>query len=130
MPQAIDLVIKNAAAVDKTFTLINPAAGDGGLASWYLKEGTISAVFPAITAVARKTGNDSRKLQLKIVLPSSFTDSVTGKTMTDSAAESNITVSIPNSFPESLKADFVAYVTNTVKHALVQAMMKDAYPAT
>lgn len=32
MPQATDLVIKNAAGTDKTFTLITPAAGYGSLA--------------------------------------------------------------------------------------------------
>lgn len=54
MPQATDLVINNGAGtpVAKTFTLMAPAAGDNSLASWALKEGTISSVFPKITALA------------------------------------------------------------------------------
>ena len=47
MPQAIDIVIYNGAStpVEKTFTLIAPAAGDGSYANWRLKEGTIASVF-------------------------------------------------------------------------------------
>lgn len=130
MPQATDLIVKNGAAVDKTFTLINPAAGDGGVASWALKEGVISAVFPIFTASATRTGNSSRQLRTKFRLPSSFTDSVSGQTMVASAAEMNVTVAIPETFPESLKADFVAYATNLLNTALVKALIKDAYPAT
>lgn len=132
MPQATDLVVKNGAAtpVDKTFVLISPAAGDGGVAEWALKEGTISSVFPQFTAMARTTGNQSRQLRLKVRLPSSYNDTVTGKTNVDTAAEFNGTFSIPSSYPEALKPDFVAYCTNLVNTALVKAMIKDAYPAT
>lgn len=130
MPQATDLVIKDGSAVDKTFSLINPAAGDGGVAMWALKEGVISSVFPQLTAVATKTGNRSRKLSVKMRVPSSFTDSVTGLTNVSSAAEMNASFTIPDDLPETLKPDFVAYCTNGLKTALLQAMIRDAYPAT
>lgn len=130
MPQATDLVIKNGAAVDKTFTLISPAAGDGGIAQWALKEGTISSVFPVITASANRTGNNSRNLKIKFKQPSSFTDSVTGLTNVNSAAEMNVTFSIPASYPEALKADFVAFAVNALNTALFKSMIKDAYSAT
>lgn len=132
MPQATDLVIKNGAVtpVDKTFALITPAAGDGGIAEWALKEGTISSVFPRLTASAAKTGRGSRNLKIKFRLPSSYTDSVTGLTNVGSAAEHNSTTTIPDNFPETLKNDFVAFATNAYKTALIQAMFKDASPAT
>lgn len=132
MPQATDLVIPNGAGtpVNKTFSLISPAAGDGGIAEWALKEGTISAVFPRLTASAQKTQNSSRNLKIKMRLPSSYADAVTGLTNVGSAAELNCTVSVPNNFPETLKADFVAFSTNLFQQALIKAMMRDAIPAT
>lgn len=132
MPHAIDLVINNGAGtpVAKTFSLISPAAGDGGIAEWALKEGSISAVFPRITASAQKTSHNSRNLKVKFRMPSSFTDSVTGLTNVGSAAEVNATVAVPNDFPETLKADFVAFSVNLFQQALIKAMMRDATPAT
>lgn len=132
MPQATDLVIKNGAGtpVDKTFTLMAPAAGDNSVATWALKEGTISSVFPKITALARKTTNQSRTLQVKLRLPSSYTDTVTGLTKVASAFEFNGSISVPDDFPENLKPDAVAFTANLLNHALIKAMMRDAVPAT
>lgn len=126
MAQAANLVVKNNAAADKTFALITPAAGDGGVARWALKEGSISSIFPTFSAMADATKNNSRKLSLKFRMPSSFTDTVTGKTLVGSAGEFNGTISIPNDFPELLKADFVAFATNIFASALVKEMMRDA----
>lgn len=131
MPQATDLTIKNAANVDKTFALLTPASGDGGVARWALKEGTISSVFPSITCSAvANPSRDSRAAHIKIHVPSSYTDSVTGKTNVDTGAEVNVKVAMPNTFPEANKPDFVAYVTNAINTALLKAVIKDALPAT
>lgn len=132
MPQATSLVVKNGAAtpVDKTFDLITPAAGDGSLAQWALKEGVISSVFPTLTAMTGRTNNSSRNLKIKLRLPSSYTDSVTGRTLVASGAEMNATFSVPGDFPEILKADFVAYCTNVLMTGLFKDMIRDAIPAT
>lgn len=132
MPQAVDLVINNGAGtpVAKTFTLMAPAAGDNSLATWKLKEGTISSVFPLITALARQTGNQSRTAQIKLRVPSSYTDTVTGLTKVGSAFEANISVSVPDDFPEALKNDAVAFAANLVNATLIKSMMRDASPAT
>lgn len=129
MPQAANIVVKNAANVDKTFTLIAPASGDGGIAEWALKEGAISGVFPRLTASTARTGNRSRKLQLKVRVPSSYVDSITGNTVTGPAVEFNGTISVPDDFPEAGKADHVAYVTGLLSSALIKNMLLDAYPA-
>lgn len=132
MPQATDLTVNNGAGtpVAKTFSLISPAAGDGGIAEWALKEGTISAVFPKLTASANKTPTGGRVLKVKFSLPSSFTDSVTGLTNVSSRAQMNATFSVPDSFPEASKADFVAFCVNSLETSLLKAMIRDAYPAT
>lgn len=130
MPQQIDLVLKNGSNVDKTFAAITPAAGDGGLARWALKEGTISAVFPIVTAMSRKNQNQVRVLSVKFRLPSSYTDTVTGLTNVSSSAEVNIQVTIPQTYPEALKNDFAAFTKNLVANALINSMIRDALPAT
>lgn len=130
MPQAVDLVLNNGAAVAKTFSLLSPAAGDNSIASWALKEGAISSVFPRITAQARQTGNAARRSQLKVKIPSSYTDTVTGLTKVGSAFEADIYTTVPDDFPEALKNDAVAFVKNLVAHALAQAMIRDGLPAT
>lgn len=132
MPQATDIVINNGAGtpVAKTFILQAPAAGDNSVAGWALKEGTISSVFPRITALARKTGNQARLVQIKFRLPSSYTEAVNGLTRVGSAFEMNLTATVPDDFPESLKNDAVAFSANLIAHTLVKAMMRDALPAT
>lgn len=133
MPQATNLVIKNGAAtpVDKTFTLVTPAAGDNSLAQWRLKEGLIVAQNPAISALTRPTNNRSRQVVLKVRLPSSFSDTaLTGRVVMSSAFEFNGTVSVPDDFPEALKDDAVAYVSNLMGHALIKSMIRDTSPAT
>lgn len=132
MPQATDLVLKNGAGtpVDKTFALYSPAAGDNSVAEWALKEGVIASVFPRISALARRTGNASRKVQLKLRIPSSYTDTVTGLTKVGSAFEADISCSVPDDYPESLKADAIAFTKNLVAHALIQSMIRDGLPAT
>lgn len=130
MPQAVDLVINNAAAVAKTFALINPAAGENSVATWWLREGAINGAFPKITSLARATGNNSRKSQTKLTIPYSYTDAATGLTRVGSAFEANVTVTVPNDYPETLKADGVAYLKNAVANAVLQSVFKDGVPAT
>lgn len=137
MPQATDLTLKNGAStpVDKLFKLISPAAGFGALAEWALKEGSISAVFPRITAMVReaqkKAGRSSSKIsQHRIRVPSSYLDTVTGQTMVNSAFEANITITVPDDYPEASKADAVAFTKNYVNHALFADMVKDGAPAS
>lgn len=132
MPQATDLVINNGAGtpVAKTFTLLAPAAGDNSVATWALKEGTISSVFPRLSCLAKATGNQSRKAQIKLKVPSSYTDTVTGLTKVGSAFEADIYATVPDDFPESLKNDAVAFTVNALQQALFKAVIRDGLPTT
>jgi hypothetical protein len=130
MPQAVDIVLANAAAANKTFALFTPSAGDNSVAWWKLKEGAIASIFPYITTSAKATGNNSRKLQGKLKIPSSYTDTVTGLTKVGSAFEFDFSVSVPDDYPESLKADAVAFAKNLIANTLIQSMIRDGLPAT
>lgn len=129
MPQASTFTMKNGAAtpVEKTFELVSPAAGDGGIATFVLKEGNVSGAFVTVTASAAKTGVRSRKQITKLHMPSSFVDAASGRTSIGSAALVTITVSIPDDFPESMKADLAAYAKNLPAVAQINAAMKDAW---
>lgn len=132
MPQATDITINNGATtpVAKTFNLIAPAAGDGGVAQWALREGPISSVFPTITVSANRTSNRSRKLTGKLVVPSSFQDSVTGLTNVGTQALFTFTMSVPDTFPEALKGDMVAFASNLMNTPLIKTALRDAYSLT
>ncbi len=131
MPQASDITINNGAGtpVAKTFTLIAPAAGDGSYANWRLKEGTISTVFPRI-AIQARAGNAVRKANIKLQIPSSYTDTVTGLTKVGSAFDCDINVTVPDDFPEALKSDAVAFVSNLLANTMVKAVIRDGVPTT
>ena len=130
MPQQINLVVKNGTGVDQTFTALSPAAGDGGVALWALKSGTIAAAFPTLTAVATRNSNDVRTLRVKFGLPSSYNNAVTGLTVVSSKVLMDATFKIPADFPEALKDDWVAYATNLLNTALLKSMIRDGLSAT
>lgn len=136
MPQASNLVIANGATtpVNKTFTLLNPAAGLNSTADWALKEGAVSGVFPRLSALVGNVNAPgrapSKRTSLKVRVPSSYVDSSNGQTMVGSAVEANISITVPSDFPETAKADAIAYIQNFTKHALVTSMVIDGAPAT
>lgn len=133
MPQAPStLVLANGAVtpVNKTFNLLAPSAGYDADCEYALKEGTIATVFPTVTTRVRKTANSSKQARIRVRVPSSFTEAVTGKTVTGSAYEFNGTASMPNDFPESLKPDAIAFTANAIAHAIIKQMMQDMSPLT
>lgn len=140
---ATDLSLKDAAGTARTFTLLTPASGYGQIAEWAYKVGPIATVFPRLTAMARNVVNSQRArmsggrqaaqekvVSLKLVVPSSYMDTVTGLTNVGSAMEFASNVRIPADFPEDKKADAVSFYKEAVAAALIQAMFKDGTPAS
>lgn len=130
MPAATDLVVKNAAGTDKTFTLLYPSAGLGSVAEWALKEGATATVYPTFQLSARKTGNRSKRVPLGVRVPASYTSVTTGLPVVSSTFEFHGVAVVPDDFPDNQKDDAVAYVKNLVGHALVVACMRNGVPAT
>lgn len=125
-----NIVVKNAANADKTFTFVSPAAGYESLATWHLKEGAIQGVFPVLTAMAKPTANKSQVGKLRLRVPSSFVDSSTGQVNVGPSVEFNLTVSIPKAFPEAAKDDAVVYFQKLIASAPLSAFLRDAFPVT
>lgn len=129
MPQAANITVNNGAAVAKTFTLLSPASGDGGIAKWALKEGGSPVAYPVLTMLARPTPKKARKTQLKVHIPYSYTDTTTGLVKAGPAFEFNGDFTVPDEFPESMRADAVAFCSNIVANTLVKECYRDGYPA-
>lgn len=136
MPQATDIIVNNGAAtpVAKTFSLVAPMSGYGGIAEWLNKEGGSQIAFPKITYTARDiTSSSRRKCQIKVRLPATYIDPTTGMPALLATAEFNGEVTMPHAFPEANKADFIAFVKNVISHALMSGStgaLKDATPLT
>lgn len=130
MPQATNLIVKDKAGVNKTFTLLTPAAGYGSPAEWALKEGATAAVWPTATLSAHKTGNRSRRVPVKVRIPASYTSVTTGLPVVSSSMEFNGSVSVPDDFPDDQKDNGVAYIAGVINTALVMACFRDGLPAT
>lgn len=132
MPQAANITVKNGAAtpVDKVFELLTPAASDGSSALWALKEGANSKTFNTVEASSRKNASrDAQKLAMTYVFPSTYVDAASTLTLVKDRAVVNITVTIPDDFPEAKKDDLVAFTANLTNSTLVKAMIRDARAA-
>lgn len=123
MPQAINIVIKNDAAVDKTFDLATPSSGNLP-AVWLLREGANQGVFPKVEVSARKNGNgDARKVQITLQVPFPVTDS-TGIVRKGGTLVFNIDAVVPDLVPDPLRDTAIAYVGNLLQNTLIKETIK------
>lgn len=130
MPQATNLTVKNAAGVDKTFTLLTPAPGYGTPAEWALKEGATSVVYKTFTLSAAKSSSQkTRRVTVKTRVPASYTSITTGLPVVSSTVDFTGTFILPDDFPDDQKDDAVAYATNVLTTALVKSCLRDGLPA-
>lgn len=131
MPTATNIVVKDAALVDRTFELATPAAGDGAWALWVYKKGDFAVAFPKILARAYpNSGKTARKVEVRFKLPQSFVDSTSGLPTVTSVFDGVPNVTIPDMMSELNKPDAVAFLANAVSHALIKAMLSSGQPAT
>lgn len=127
MPNASNITVQNASAVDKVFEVLTPAGGDGGVARYALKEGAAPVAFPTMTVMARPTTNASRKTSTKVNVPYTFVDPVTGLLKKGPAFELNVEASMPDAYPEDVRDDAVAYGVNLLASALMRQVLRDGY---
>lgn len=131
MPSAVNITLKDAAGTDCLFTLLSPSAGDNAWANWRYKTGDFMSMFPAIASRTYvNAARTARKVQIKLQVP--YTVVLPAQTLPEKVAtwDFDLTVTVPNSFSETLKPDCVAYAKNLLANALIQSMLLDAAPAT
>lgn len=127
MPNAVNIIVQDASATDKEFEVLTPSGGDGGVARYALKEGAAPVAFPSMTVVARPTTNASRKTSVKIHVPHTYTDPVTGLLKKGPAFELNVEASMPDAFPEDARDDAVAFGVNLTASTLMRQVFRDGY---
>lgn len=125
MPAAqATLVLNNHANVAKTFTLASPAAGYGSIAEYVLREGAVAAVFPRITFQANRN-RTSNQGHMKLSVPSSITDPVTGLVRVTDKFEIYIKAVAPDNYPEDQKDHVVAFAVNALQLAMTKAFLRN-----
>lgn len=127
MPNAANIIVQDALEADCLFEVLTPSGGDGGVARYALKRGAAPVAFPSMTVVARPTTNASRKTSVKVHVPHTYTDPVTGLLKKGPAFELNIEASMPDAFPEDARDDAVAFGVNLAASPLMRQVFRDGY---
>lgn len=131
MPQQSAIVVKDVdGTTDVTFATITPAAGNGGVAEWALKEGGSPAGYVKLTLVSDRTGVPGRRNRMKMQVPVSWVDADTGLRIRGKFVEFDGTFTVPDEVPDAVRARAQALIGNVVKSAHMVACNTDAEPST
>lgn len=131
MPAATNIVVKDAALVDRTFELASPASGDGSWATWMYKKGNFAVAYPRYLMRAQpNAARTGRKVELRFKYPQSFIDTASGLPTITATFDAVSTVTIPDNLSELEKPDAVAFFVNAFTNALVKAVFTSGQPAT
>lgn len=126
MPQAANLVLKDAAGVDKTFVLAQPASGNSP-AIWYLQEGANKTVWPKIEASSAKAGSgNARKVKWTLTVPEAAVDAQ-GVTRPSAKQFSTMDHTTPDLVSAGVTLDAVAFQKNLSAHALYAESISTGY---
>lgn len=129
MPQATNLLLKNNAAEDKTFVLASPASANQP-AVWFNREGANQGVYPTVLQSSAPNGaRDARKVHSTLKVPVGVTGT-DGSTRRLSAMEFNLTVTIPDSVPDAIRDDAIAFFNSYVSTDLAKEVHKVGFAAS
>lgn len=133
MPQAANIILNDGTTptpVARTFALNAPSAGLDSVAEWQYRKGDSVAGFPTITSLSSRTRAQLRKSTIKLVIPFISNDPVSGLPMMVDQAVFHVNSSFGPLFPESGKADAIAYFKNLMQNALILEQLRDGNPNT
>lgn len=130
MPQASNITVKDDANVDTLFTLLTPAAGDGSTAVWQNKTGLSPVQFPKLLVSAKRNPSGVRSATVRFELPATYVDPTSGLPVLTSKPLIKVEAVIPEGYPEALRDKNVVLFKNLMANAILQAVLRDAAPAT
>lgn len=132
MTAITNLVVKNGAATpeDVTFTAVTPASGFGSIALWQHIVGAARSMYRSFTMSVTRNSAGTTITKAKLVLPSFYTDAVTGLPILLSQAEVNVDVRVPKDFPTNALGDLGALTGNLLSTALFKDVIKTGTPVT
>lgn len=134
MAAITNLVIKNAALVDKTFAIQSGQQGNTLPASWLEKTSEYFAGYVKLTSLLRRAPKASKHIvSLKLAMPKLAIVGIAGNGSQPSPSASSVgyaTVEfhIPDNFGATERADLVAYAANALTFALVKNQVVNFEP--
>lgn len=132
MPQAADIIVKNAANVDVKFELVTPSGGDGSAAIWQLTSAATSSLArPRAEMISRPNADKTaRKVLTSLVVPYAVTDSATGlQRIAGNVTIRNGELTAPRAIPDDVIANAVAYWAGLNASTLWKDCYKSGYAA-
>lgn len=130
MPQASNIIAKNAANENVTFDLVTASAGDNSPARYQLTAAANVALGrPTFEIMARPNADRSaRKVMTTLKVPYLVTDSVTGLQRVAANVDfRNNEMTAPKSVPDSVIANAVAYWSSLNASPQVTDSQKSGY---
>lgn len=126
MPQAQNIVLKNAAGVAKTFTLATPAAGQNP-AVWFLQEGANRTVWPKLECSSSGSGSTgARKVKWTLTVPAAVVDA-TGTTRASAKQFSALDHTTPALVSDGVTSDAIAFQESLAADALYKETISTGY---
>lgn len=116
------IVVKDASNADVTFTLISPAAGDGGTAVYKNKSGDDPRYFATLLVTSRST-KSGRASQIRLTRPRSPLPGDNGGPVAEKFYKTEVVA--PDLIPESQRDDDAVLWKNLQANASIQAVLRD-----
>lgn len=131
MPQAIDLTIKKAnGTTDITWTLMQPASGDGSVATWRSNSvGSSPATRPQMSVSSKTAASGVRHVNGTISFPSFVTDT-NGIQQVQGVNYFNFHASIAPSALDSDSTEMAAQAANLLATTLLKAVNASGFAPT
>lgn len=116
MPQASNFTIKDGSSTPADVLFTNLQAASGNLPAVYQarSKGPTAAVQPKISISSKGQGK-AREVRITYSVPQQRTDPVTGFVTTVDAAFAELRFVQPDNVTDAVRADLVAYVSNSVQ---------------
>lgn len=130
MPIASNLTIKDGQAtpVDVVFTNIQPSSGN--LPSVYIAKAKGPAVVSQPKLAISSTGNSKARETKYTIRTPYWVTGTDGATKVLDSAFTEVRSVIPDSIPDAVRADHVAYVANSLDVPQIKESLRDGYAPT
>lgn len=128
MPQATNIVVKNAANTDVTFAVLAPAAGDNSSAV-FRHESAANRDLRSTLAIRSRGGNAGvRRVEGTVSVP--VVRAVDGVDTKKGNIPVDFSIAVPNIVTDDEIEDAVVVATNLIASALIRSCMQSGYAPT
>lgn len=128
MHQMANIVVKNAANQDVTYTALTPSAGDQTLATWRALGSAVPLMAPALSVkTTYNQARNARRVTINGVFP--VVSSVGGVDTVTAKRPFTLETTVPLNISVAAATDQATIMANLFKNALLQEILSDGYNA-